>query len=218
MRVSIDLRKRMTPVGDQGIRPTCVAFALTACHEFVYELSPKKLSKDSLHWKCVCIDGSANNGVSVNTAILVLKKEGQHLEEDWPYIPHLDELTWESLQPPKLNGKPVFKVARGISMRITDPNALLNILKTRGPLFVILPLWESFFIPQNGLIPIPETDSEEYRGLHAVSVVGLTDEGNAIIRNSWGTSWGNFGHGIMPFEYLKQYASNIYFLVPLEVR
>ena len=218
MTISIDLRERMSPVGDQGIRPTCVAFALTACHELVYELSPKELSKDSLHWKSVCREASANNGVSVTTAILVLNEEGQHLEEDWPYIPDLDELTWESLQPPKLNGKSVFKVARGVSMRITDPNALLNILKTRGPIFMILPIWESFFLPQNGRIPMPETDSEEYRGLHAVSVVGLTNEGNPIIRNSWGTSWGNFGHGIMPFEYLRQYASNIYFLVPLGVR
>ena len=218
MTVPIDLRQRMSPVGDQGIRPTCVAFALTACHEFVYELSPKELSKDSLHWKCVCRDGSANNGVSVNTAILVLIKVGRHLEEAWPYIPNLDELTWESLQPPKLNGKPVFKVARGISMRISDPNNLLNILKTRGPLFVILPIWQSFFIPQNGLIPMPKIASEEYRGLHAVSVVGLTNKGNAIIRNSWGTSWGNFGYGIMPFEYLRQSAYNIYFLIPLGLR
>jgi len=218
MTVSIDLRKRMSPVGDQGIRPTCVAFALTACHEFVYELSPKELSKDSLHWKCVSRDGSANNGVSVNTAILALNKEGQHLEKDWPYIPYLDELTWASLQPPKLNSKPVFKVARGISMRITDPDALLNALKTRGPVFVILPIWQSFFLPQNGQIPMPETNREEYRGLHAVSVVGLTNEGTAVIRNSWGTSWGNFGHGIIPFEYLRQYASNSYIVVPLEER
>ena len=218
MTVSIDLRKDISPVGDQGIRPTCVAFALTACHEFVYELSPKELSKDSLHWKCVSRDGSANNGVSVNTAILALNKEGQHLEKDWPYIPYLDELTWASLQPPKLKSKPVFKVARGISMRITDPDALLNALKTRGPVFVILPIWQSFFLPQNGQIPMPETNREEYRGLHAVSVVGLTNKGTAVIRNSWGTSWGNFGHGIIPFEYLRQYASNSYIVVPLEER
>ncbi|MCK4822504.1 C1 family peptidase [bacterium] len=218
MMASIDLRERMSPVGDQGIRPTCVAFALTACHEFIYKLSPKELSKDSLQWKCVCREGSANNGVSVATAILVLNEEGQHLEEDWPYIPHLDELTWESLQPPKLDGKSVFKIARGISMRIADPNALLNILKTRGPLFVILPIWESFFLPQNGQIPMPETDTEEYRGLHAVSLVGLTNGGNVIIRNSWGTSWGNSGYGIMPFEYLRQYASNTYFLIPSGVK
>jgi hypothetical protein len=215
---SIDLRERMSPVGDQGIRPTCVAFALTACHEFVHKLSPKELSKDSLHWKCVWRDGSANNGVSANTAILALTQDGQHFEEDWPYISHLDELTWESLQPPKLNGKPVFKAERGVSMRITGLNILLNILKMRGPLFVILPTWASFFLPQNGYIPMPNTNSEEYRGLHAVSVVGLTNDGNVIIRNSWGTSWGNVGHGIIPFEYIRQYAPNMYFLVPSEVK
>ena len=215
MMASIDLRNRMSPVGDQGMRPTCVAFALTACHEFVYQLSPKELSKDSLHWGCVCRDGSATNGISVTTAIIVLDEEGQHFEEDWPYIPDLDEAIWESLQHPKLNGRPIFRIAEGISIKIAGPNDLGNVLIANGALFVIVQIWESFFIAQNGKISMPEIDKEEYRGSHAVSVVGLTTEGDVIIRNSWGPRWGDSGHGIMPFEYIKQYASNFYILIPL---
>ena len=214
MITAIDLRNRMSPVGDQGIRPTCVAFALTACHEFVYELSPKELSKDSLNWGCVCRDGSATNGISFTTAIVVLDEEGQHFEEDWPYIHDLDEATWEFLQPPKLNGRPIFRIEKGISMKITGPNDLGNALKTNGPLFVIIKLWESFFIPQNGKISMPKIDKEEYRGSHAVCVVGLTTGGDVIIRNSWGPRWGDSGHGIMPFDYLKQYGSNFCILIP----
>lgn len=213
MTVPIDLRKRMAPVGDQGIRPTCIAFALTACHEYLYELSPKELSKDSLHWGCVCRDGPATNGVSVTTAIVVLDEEGQHLEKDWPYVPYQDETTWESLQPPKLEDRPKFRIEKGISTKIADPNDLANLLRRSGPLFVIIEIWESFFIVQNGRISMPEMDKEEYRGCHAICVVGLTTEGDVIIRNSWGSKWGDSGYGIMPFVYLVQYGSNFYTLI-----
>ena len=216
MIFSIDLRDRMSPVGDQGIRPTCVAFALTACHEFVNELASKELSKDSLHWCCVCKAGSATNGVSAITAIIALNERGQHVEEDWPYVPDLDEATWESLQPPKLDGKPTFKIAKGLRIKITNHNALGDVLSTIGPFCAILSIWESFFIPQNGQISMPAIDIEEYRGLHAVSVVGLTNEGDVVIRNSWGPRWADSGHAMMPFEYLKKYASTVYVLIPLE--
>ena len=138
MTSTIDLRPRMSPVGDQGMRPTCVAFALSACHEFVNEQVSKELSKDSIHWGCVCRDGSAIDGVSITTAIRVLAEEGQYLEEDWPYRANLDETTWESLQPPKLDGKPMFTIARGISMKISDPNALGDVLRVRQVLFAQL--------------------------------------------------------------------------------
>ena len=215
MITPIDLRGRMSPVGDQGMRPTCVAFALSACHEFVNELVSKELSKDSIHWGCVFRDGSAIHGVSITTAMRVLVDEGQHLEEDWPYRADLDEITWESLQPPKLDGKPVFTIEKGISIKISNPNAIGDVLRVTGPLCAIVPIWESFFVPQKGHMSMPKTDIEEFRGLHAVCVVGLTSDGNVVIRNSWGPRWGNCGHAIMPFKYLQKYVSNVYILVPL---
>lgn len=32
---------------------------------------------------------------------------------------------------------------------------------------------------------------------HAVEVVGYDDNGNYIIKNSWGTSWGNGGYAVI---------------------
>ena len=207
MKLSVDLRNRMSPVGDQGIRPTCVAFALTACHEYVYSQSPKKLSKDSLHWGCVKREGSAIHGVSPRAAIVTLTEDGQHLEEDWPYSPNMDEVIWESLAHPNLDGRPIFKIDEGRPMDISDPDLLSQTLKEHGPLFVTVPIWQSFFIPKNGRISLPLEESEEYRGLHAVCVVGLTERGDVVIRNSWGQSWGIAGHAVLPFEYITKYSS-----------
>jgi len=175
----------MSPVGDQGIRPTCVAFALTACHEYVYSQSPKELSKDSLHWGCVKRKGPAIRGVSPHAAIDTLTEDGQHLEEDWPYSPNMEEAIWESSAHPSLDGKPIYKIDMGRPVDVTNPEVLSQTLNQYGPLFVAMLIWQSFFIPKNGRIAMPLEGREEYRGLHAICVVGLTEEGDAIIRNSW---------------------------------
>ena len=215
MKLDIDLRDRMKPIGDQGIRPTCVAFALTACHEFLYSRSSLVLSKDSLHWGCVKREGSAINGVNVNTAIIILKEDGQHLEADWTYTPNIDEARWESLQPPNLNGKPKFKILKESKVKI-NAHMISDVLIRRGPIFVVVPIYESFYFPKNGKLSMPDIQVEEYRGLHAVCIVGVTEEGDVMIRNSWGIDWGSFGYSILPFEYLKKHASFPFILINAE--
>lgn len=209
----IDLRNKMSQIGDQGKRPTCVAYALTACHEYYYNSSPKELSKDSLHWGCICQDGPAFKGVSPETAMNVLKFKGQHLEQAWPYRPDLDEGPWEALQPPEVDGQIAFKITGTMRFEIKDPDNLDELLRKNGPLFITIPIWSSFYSIKKGIIPLPDELIEELRGHHAVCIVGLTDENNIIIRNSWGPKWGFSGYALMPFQYLKKYVSCVTLLI-----
>jgi C1A family cysteine protease len=68
----------------------------------------------------------------------------------------------------------------------------------------------------NGNIPFP-CDTEKVLGGHAVMAVGYDNNlkirnngcgqattGAIIIRNSWGTGWGNEGYGYLPYEYVLQ--------------
>jgi hypothetical protein len=148
--------------------------------------------------------------------MITLREDGQHFEEDWPYIPDVDEATWESQERPKLDGKPTFKIAQGQPVDISDAGSLGQTLETQGPLFVTLPIWRSFSIPKNGRIPMPREGSEEFWGYHAVCVVGLTEKGDAVIRNSLGLNWGTAGHAVLPFAYLKKYISCARILVAAE--
>lgn len=58
-------------------------------------------------------------------------------------------------------------------------------------------------------IPLP-TAADSLQGGHAVMAVGYDDNhivpgssrGSLIIRNSWGTGWGDNGYGYLPYEYL----------------
>jgi hypothetical protein len=126
------------------------------------------------------------------------------------------EATWESLDHPRLDDRPIFRIAQAQPRDISDSDSLSLALRIHGPLFVTLPIWQSFFILKNGRIPMPLEESEEYRGSHAVCVVGLTEEGNGVIRNSWGLNWGIAGHAVLPFEYLKKYTFSFFTLVASE--
>ena len=64
----------------------------------------------------------------------------------------------------------------------------------------------------NGMIPLPERNDKIIGG-HAVLAIGYDDHivlsgnpgsttGAFLIRNSWGTKWGQGGYGWLPYEYL----------------
>jgi C1A family cysteine protease len=61
-------------------------------------------------------------------------------------------------------------------------------------------------------MPMP-LDSEECLGSHSVLIVGYIDtpktlkttKGCLIVRNSWGTEWGDKGYFYMPYEYLVKH-------------
>lgn len=42
-------------------------------------------------------------------------------------------------------------------------------------------------------------NGNDYYGGHAISIIGY-DKWGFIIRNSWGTTWGNSGHTILPYD------------------
>ena len=69
---------------------------------------------------------------------------------------------------------------------------------------VALLLFESQQVAQTGVVPMPAA-SEQVLGGHAVVAVGYDDsQQRFIVRNSWGTTWGQQGYFTMPYAYLTQ--------------
>lgn len=94
----------------------------------------------------------------------------------------------------------------------TSPATLLNNIKTQ--IAAGLPSMFGFTvyssISNSPEIPFP-TRGEYVLGGHAVCCVGYDDnkavgtqKGALLIRNSWGTSWGNQGYGWLPYTYVTQ--------------
>jgi C1A family cysteine protease len=71
-------------------------------------------------------------------------------------------------------------------------------------------VYSSFPYPGDGRKDIPyPTNNDSVLGGHAVMAVGYDDnrmiggkKGALLIRNSWGTGWGEQGYGWMPYDYV----------------
>ena len=68
--------------------------------------------------------------------------------------------------------------------------------------FTVYESFETEDVANSGEMPMPSPD-EKCLGGHAVVCVGYDDEiQRFIIRNSWGSGWGQNGYFTMPYEYL----------------
>ena len=60
------------------------------------------------------------------------------------------------------------------------------------------------------------TKNEKVLGGHAVMLCGYDDKTEMfIVRNSWGSEWGDKGYFYMPYDFIKQYASDFWVLYSL---
>ena len=99
-------------------------------------------------------------------------------------------------------------------------NALLNTIKSYlaaglPPMFGFTVYNSIYHVGANGAIPFP-CPGERAIGGHAIVAVGYDDrmqirnpncaaqatQGALLIRNSWGTGWGDRGYGWLPYEYV----------------
>lgn len=68
-------------------------------------------------------------------------------------------------------------------------------------------LYDSFMsesAARTGKIPMPNLQTESSLGGHAVMLVGYNDTiREFIVRNSWGTNWGDRGYFYLPYDYIE---------------
>jgi C1A family cysteine protease len=94
----------------------------------------------------------------------------------------------------------------------TLPFVVLTNIKTKLaaglPSMFGFTVYSSIYNAVGGNIPFPQR-GESVLGGHAICVVGFDDnrvigsyKGALLIRNSWGTSWGDRGYGWLPYQYV----------------
>lgn len=238
--VSVDLRAWCSPIENQLSLGSCTAHAGVGLVEY-YErraygkhvdasrLFLYKATRDLLKW-------TGDTGAFLRSTMEALVLFGVPPEEYWPYVvanfeaeptaflysfaQNYQALNYYRLDPPG--------TTRANLLAAIKTNLAAGLPAMFG--FTVYNSYTQASVANKGAIPYP-TVGEKVVGGHAVMVVGFNDTlkiknanagaaattGALLIRNSWGTGWGDGGYGWLPYDYvLKGLAADWWALISQE--
>lgn len=215
----IDLRSKCPPVYDQGQLGSCVANALLTGFGFN---DPKfNGSRLFLYYNCRMIDGDVNqdSGSTISAGIEAMAKYGVCKEPTWPY--NIDNF---AKKPPKHCYVEAEKHQIVTYQHVSQTkNSIKSCLASGFPIILgilVYPGLESSNAAKTGYVPMP-SPGEPLLGGHAVACVGYDDSKQVwIMKNSWGTGWGDKGYFYLPYDYLtadKYLASDLWKITKVEL-
>lgn len=138
-------------------------------------------------------------GASLRNTMKAIAKQGVCQDPLWPYI-----ISRFAVKPS--NSSYAAGASHKITQYISVPQDQASIETLLSKNFVIVfgfLVYNSFYaIAGNGKLRMP-SKGETPIGGHAVVLVGYDRSQRLfIVRNSWGTNWGDKGHFYMPYEYV----------------
>ena len=220
---TVDLKAWCSPVEDQKSLGSCTANAGVGLLEYFesrafnnhVDASRLFLYKNSR--KLAGITGDSGSYLRTTMAAMVLF--GVPPEKYWPYTdkkPDFDADPDAFCYAFAENYKTIQYLR--LDPPSTSANTLLDRIKTNLtaglPSMFGFTVYDSIYDAEAGKIPYP-CSGEKVAGGHAVVAVGYDDsvvienpkcgktsKGALLIRNSWGTAWGDRGYGWLPYDYV----------------
>jgi C1A family cysteine protease len=221
---SVDLRPYFSPIEDQQNVGSCTAQAGVGIVEYYQRrafnkhldgsrLFLYKATRNLLGWQ-------GDTGAYLRTTMGALCMFGVAPEKYWPYA-----VARYDAEPPAfvyvLGQAYQAETFHRLDTAGLAPADLLTSIKQHlaaglPPMFGFT-VYESYRQAQrDGRIPFPSA-TERVVGGHAVvavgyddaavvkhAVTGATTTGAFLIRNSWGSGWGQAGYGLLPYEYVRR--------------
>jgi C1A family cysteine protease len=208
---AVSLLAHCSATKDQGNLGSCTANASAGAIE--YEENIQKgvnvavaLSRLFLYYNERALEGdvSQDAGGEIRDVVKVAARYGAPPETTWPY------------DVSKFTQKPALEAyTEGVLHKVLQYQAVpqtldafLHVLAVYNrPIVIGITVYESFEsdeVAKTGIVPMPNTATEQNLGGHAVLVVGYDKTKRAfLVRNSWGPDWGTQGGCFwLSFDYL----------------
>ncbi len=197
----VDLRSKFGPVYDQGSLGSCTANAVVGAIQ--YDDPDFFGSRLFVYWNARNLDNTVNDdsGTSISQGINVAGTFGMCKEVTWSYninnfkVKPTDNCFTEAIKYKAIDYCHVDQTSE--SMR--------GCLASGYPIVLGITIYESFESIKSSLtgnIPMPQAN-EKILGGHAIICVGYDDTKKIwIMRNSWGSLWGDSGYFYLPYDYL----------------
>lgn len=171
--------------------------------------------------------GEGDTGATIRDSIKALKEYGLCPEEKWQY--HIEDF---EVKPPADRYEEAQRYQLLTYVSLNNLSDIKSSLNGGIPVTFGFNVYESIYDTNTGTIPYPsntELMTGEIGG-HAVLAVGWDDTkqitnhrngatttGALLIRNSWGTTWGELGYGWLPYKYITGgLASDYWALLTME--
>lgn len=203
-----DHRATQTPVRDQGDRPTCVAFAVSAAHEWRAADQTVRSAEDAM-WAAHQVDEVPGlEETTVSWALEGLRLHAHATEHAWPY----GTPRWSEGRPgPALQGVNRRNLPSWQDLGAAPYTTVAARLAEGHPVVLTLGVVPAAWYHGGGTIDAPP--GAKTPGNHAVLAVGnLDDPERVIVKNSWGPSWGDGGYGFVTRRYYDHYALRAHIL------
>jgi hypothetical protein len=216
----VDLRTYCSPIEDQGNLGSCTGQAIAGAIELLNKRNrkPTDVSRLFIYYYERMLLGTTNydSGAYIRDGIKVTNKYGASLESYWPY--DIKKYRLEPLLEAK-NDALNRKVTR--YERVENFNGCIDALSNGYPIVMGFSVYSSFMtttVAKTGKMPYPNVRREQLLGGHAVLIVGYDKTKKVfIVRNSWGTGWGDAGYFYMPFDVVTNTSMSSDFWIIKEV-
>ncbi|CAF1095302.1 unnamed protein product [Didymodactylos carnosus] len=206
----VDLRKDCTTVESQGQINSCVGNALAGAYEYLIKKETGKqidVSRLFIYFNARAHRSQhiRDEGCYISDAIHILKTKGVCKESYWPYnIAHVN--TKPSLNAYKEASPYIVYDRQGIRLN-ANLQQMKQSLADGYPFAFGLMTYDSFAqsAHNGGHVLMPsQTDKQKGCAGHCMLAVGYNDiHKKFIVRNSYGSHWGDKGYIYIPYEYMS---------------